>query len=133
MPNRATRSWAASRSCPSDRKSTGLNSSHQINSYAVFCLKKKTSARGDPVSTRRPHHPSVTALVAGVAQGDPATARCLFLKYPFAAHSSKSRNLGLGVLFLHRDASITDMHDCDFLLPFSFILQYIFAARNASR
>src|SRR5215216_3438643 len=26
---------------PPDRKSTRLNSSHQINSYAVFCLKKK--------------------------------------------------------------------------------------------
>src|SRR5947208_7710587 len=29
------------RSTASDRKSTRLNSSHQINSYAVFCLKKK--------------------------------------------------------------------------------------------
>src|SRR5258708_29664399 len=31
------------RSCkePEDRKSTRLNSSHQIISYAVFCLKKK--------------------------------------------------------------------------------------------
>src|SRR5947208_4487030 len=28
----------------SDRKSTRLNSSHQIISYAVFCLKKKTRA-----------------------------------------------------------------------------------------
>src|SRR5258708_23553799 len=27
---------------PVDRKSTRLNSSHQIISYAVFCLKKKT-------------------------------------------------------------------------------------------
>src|SRR5258708_10347000 len=27
---------------PADRKSTRLNSSHQIISYAVFCLKKKT-------------------------------------------------------------------------------------------
>src|SRR5438552_9062342 len=27
-----------------DRKSTRLNSSHQINSYAVFCLKKKRYA-----------------------------------------------------------------------------------------
>src|SRR5438552_19131735 len=27
--------------CPEDRKSTRLNSSHQIISYAVFCLKKK--------------------------------------------------------------------------------------------
>src|SRR5258708_23120403 len=29
-----------------DRKSTRLNSSHQIISYAVFCLKKKNSNRG---------------------------------------------------------------------------------------
>src|SRR5947208_6799733 len=28
------------RRCTGDRKSTRLNSSHQINSYAVFCLKK---------------------------------------------------------------------------------------------
>src|SRR5947208_9876207 len=28
---------------PVDRKSTRLNSSHQIISYAVFCLKKKTA------------------------------------------------------------------------------------------
>src|SRR5258708_16097412 len=30
---------------PRDRKSTRLNSSHQIISYAVFCLKKKKSFR----------------------------------------------------------------------------------------
>src|SRR5258708_24575633 len=30
----------AAQTCP-DRKSTRLNSSHQIISYAVFCLKKK--------------------------------------------------------------------------------------------
>src|SRR5438552_15769703 len=30
-----------SMSAPRDRKSTRLNSSHQIISYAVFCLKKK--------------------------------------------------------------------------------------------
>src|SRR5258708_27771609 len=29
---------------PGDRKSTRLNSSHQIISYAVFCLKKKKTA-----------------------------------------------------------------------------------------
>src|SRR5438034_6711091 len=28
---------------PGDRKSTRLNSSHTVISYAVFCLKKKTS------------------------------------------------------------------------------------------
>src|SRR5258708_16758208 len=41
-----------------DRKSTRLNSSHQIISYAVFCLKKKkrdkTSPHPDP-STRETH------------------------------------------------------------------------------
>ena len=28
---------------PEDRKSTRLNSSHIVTSYAVFCLKKKTT------------------------------------------------------------------------------------------
>src|SRR5438034_7266991 len=28
---------------PGDRKSTRLNSSHTVSSYAVFCLKKKTT------------------------------------------------------------------------------------------
>src|SRR5260221_2271237 len=31
---------------PLDRKSTRLNSSHTVISYAVFCLKKKTSNLG---------------------------------------------------------------------------------------
>src|SRR5256885_12052979 len=30
---------------PEDRKSTRLNSSHLVISYAVFCLKKKTTLR----------------------------------------------------------------------------------------
>src|SRR5438034_7403190 len=30
---------------PRDRKSTRLNSSHTVISYAVFCLKKKTKIR----------------------------------------------------------------------------------------
>src|SRR5438132_14172444 len=34
--------WSASASTR-DRKSTRLNSSHTVISYAVFCLKKKTS------------------------------------------------------------------------------------------
>src|SRR5439155_8864021 len=33
------------RMCSRDRKSTRLNSSHVAISYAVFCLKKKTSVR----------------------------------------------------------------------------------------
>src|SRR3954466_4706961 len=38
----------------SDRKSTRLNSSHTIISYAVFCLKKKKSHRSPPAPPRRP-------------------------------------------------------------------------------
>src|SRR5258708_24329460 len=36
-----------------DRKSTRLNSSHQIISYAVFCLKKKLT-RPSPATNRPP-------------------------------------------------------------------------------
>src|SRR5258708_10790606 len=46
---RARERWQISRPSPrrwsiADRKSTRLNSSHQIISYAVFCLKKKRPA-----------------------------------------------------------------------------------------
>src|SRR5258708_27370907 len=36
-----------------DRKSTRLNSSHQIISYAVFCLKKKKSTSNEDGVSRR--------------------------------------------------------------------------------
>src|SRR5947208_12838705 len=39
-----------------DRKSTRLNSSHQIISYAVFCLKKTTSTLLRPRPRRRREH-----------------------------------------------------------------------------
>ena len=45
-----------------DRKSTRLNSSHQIISYAVFCLKKKKNKTTNTLTTTR-HHcrtPTVT-------------------------------------------------------------------------
>src|SRR5258708_18540889 len=37
-----------------DRKSTRLNSSHQIISYAVFCLKKKTASIRRPATSNIP-------------------------------------------------------------------------------
>src|SRR5260221_5788586 len=41
-----------------DRKSTRLNSSHTVISYAVFCLKKKkqTQAKGSKLSQHSMHH-----------------------------------------------------------------------------
>src|SRR2546426_6552657 len=35
-----------------DRKSTRLNSSHLVISYAVFCLKKKKGKRGTTITQR---------------------------------------------------------------------------------
>src|SRR5258708_26214064 len=51
-PRRRTRGSADPRPVAPDRKSTRLNSSHQIISYAVFCLKKKKkyNARGKAAS-----------------------------------------------------------------------------------
>src|SRR5258708_24676361 len=43
-----------------DRKSTRLNSSHQIISYAVFCLKKKK---------RQTHHPALRETCRGRTTG----------------------------------------------------------------
>src|SRR5258708_14959831 len=38
---RVLKEGSTAHTCARDRKSTRLNSSHQIISYAVFCLKKK--------------------------------------------------------------------------------------------
>src|SRR3989304_9338861 len=49
----------------SDRKSTRLNSSHGYISYAVFCLKKKTTERDNGTdSTDRPPPPHATTARA---------------------------------------------------------------------
>src|SRR3954467_9253956 len=59
----------------SDRKSTRLNSSHTIISYAVFCLKKKKKTI-QPVWTRspEPHHIRRTDAAAP-PPSPPAVAR----------------------------------------------------------
>src|SRR5260221_6848840 len=50
-----------------DRKSTRLNSSHTVISYAVFCLKKKNKANTDPSNTSTPAPP--------VRRGEPPRSR----------------------------------------------------------
>src|SRR5258708_11266180 len=52
--------WFSNGTSVEDRKSTRLNSSHQIISYAVFCLKKKMSWL-NTCNTRRSN--SVTAVL----------------------------------------------------------------------
>src|SRR3712207_6900544 len=51
-PPYTTAAPAAHRYQPGDRKSTRLNSSHANISYAVFCLKKKTSYRDETIVCR---------------------------------------------------------------------------------
>src|SRR5436190_15811276 len=62
---REARQPAARRRRCRDRKSTRLNSSHTVISYAVFCLKKKTpppAPTSPPTrNTQRPH-PRLTLL-----------------------------------------------------------------------
>src|SRR5437588_6393504 len=50
---------------PRDRKSTRLNSSHTVISYAVFCLKKKTKMRVPPLSVEAPRWVVVRAKKVG--------------------------------------------------------------------
>src|SRR5258708_11038265 len=59
-----------------DRKSTRLNSSHQIISYAVFCLKKKkrtsqSSRNASQNRTRKPHQVRLYTRDATGRQGMP--------------------------------------------------------------
>src|SRR5690349_22344357 len=60
-PSSGERPWARStatvpfhRDTKEDRKSTRLNSSHVENSYAVFCLKNKITARSADSTTTSP-------------------------------------------------------------------------------
>src|SRR5256885_11584013 len=55
-----------------DRKSTRLNSSHLVISYAVFCLKKKKSAT-DPSPHRRTSEPTCIDSPAPSAAPIPQT------------------------------------------------------------
>src|SRR3954465_8743312 len=61
--------------CALDRKSTRLNSSHTIISYAVFCLKKEEqTAELQSHDTPAPRLPADTAPPRGVEGG--ACAAC---------------------------------------------------------
>src|SRR5947208_14039460 len=62
-PGQRDDSHSRGRDARRDRKSTRLNSSHQIISYAVFCLKKKNiqtrAVRGGKVTSAQTLSPTV--------------------------------------------------------------------------
>src|SRR5690606_39501930 len=62
--------WATGRAAGiGDRKSTRLNSSHVKISYAVFCLKKKTSDATSPASA--PSSSKTTSTASRRSTGPP--------------------------------------------------------------
>src|SRR5256885_4501336 len=66
-PLRMLACWLLDSRLDLDRKSTRLNSSHLVISYAVFCLKKKTKSDYGPVVALDLRPPSETLGVAAAA------------------------------------------------------------------
>src|SRR3954462_13594357 len=62
--------------CSSDRKSTRLNSSHTIISYAVFCLKKKSVVRSEEHTSELQSHDNLVCRLLLDENTTAASARC---------------------------------------------------------
>src|SRR3954463_12627396 len=86
-----------------DRKSTRLNSSHTIISYAVFCLKKKNlraKPPDSPSSCWRPKEGQLTGFYAD--EWEPLSSHCALkpapqdLRSPSALAGNHDRGVGVG-------------------------------------
>src|ERR1022692_4663116 len=76
-----------------DRKSTRLNSSHLVISYAVFCLKKKNISRCADVSAR----------VGGPRYSPPAFGT-------FSLRPGPMGRAGLALFFFFNDTATTEIY-----------------------
>src|SRR5215204_6055358 len=101
---------AASRSSSvGDRKSTRLNSSHTVNSYAVFCLKKKNhrhpvDAEGDSSHRQHPHPQRVqqeTELAPLLVGADPEPVEHLGLDLRLVFFVNDTATTEIYTLSLH--------------------------------
>src|ERR1022692_795411 len=92
MQSRARTDPPAQRELPSDRKSTRLNSSHLVISYAVFCLKKKK------LRLRNALADALDALVSQPLDGDPTPPR-RGLRRADGPNQGYNRAGGAGVFF----------------------------------
>src|SRR3989454_8760024 len=62
-----------------DRKSTRLNSSHLVISYAVFCLKKKKNKKGNVIALQGGEsHPVTAARHSGILFDLPLQNRIVY-------------------------------------------------------
>src|SRR5436190_1723486 len=91
---RCPRSWV-------DRKSTRLNSSHTVISYAVFCLKKKKKKRRTTQATNKTRH-----------KNSPTSSLSLDSVYSLALHDSFIYNISLSFFFFFffNDTSTTEIY-----------------------
>src|SRR5256885_8312004 len=89
-----TRSWSK------DRKSTRLNSSHLVNSYAVFCLKKKNYHVADINTADNYIHAYRCAVSSGVFYGRPAMQKRRLQRELRTMNHRLGRRVGLVHLFL---------------------------------
>src|SRR3954449_11311825 len=101
-----------------DRKSTRLNSSHTLISYAVFCLKKKPTS-SPPASRTHPAGRCPCLPATPPARGRLGSALFFFFKdtatteiYPLSLHDAlpilnSSHTLISYAVFCLRDESVT--------------------------
>src|ERR1022692_4248834 len=103
----------------SDRKSTRLNSSHLVISYAVFCLKKKKTRQKATTAlhsahseqARRPwavrHHPLLLCHLSDVAGGRlPAVASLFFFFFLMIRRPPRSTLFPYTTLFRSNVAAV---------------------------
>src|ERR1039457_7236227 len=86
-----------------DRKSTRLNSSHLVISYAVFCLKKKTSTPARPPA---PAHPLPRAPHSA---GDSTAGRAVSAAR-YAIYESIVASILRSFFFFFNDTATTEIY-----------------------
>src|SRR5260364_248628 len=86
-----------------DRKSTRLNSSHQIISYAVFCLKKKKNKDATGQIARRKELIRCVPAHFSVYSGDDLISMALML---MGGHG----NISVTAFFFFNDTATTEIY-----------------------
>src|ERR1039457_3372684 len=86
-----------------DRKSTRLNSSHLVNSYAVFCLKKQNRSE-----VQEPHHSAPATRDSLPSTRHPRAARAS--RAPARSRVGLLRATPFPALFFFNDTATTEIY-----------------------
>src|SRR4051795_7861565 len=96
---------SACKTCALDRKSTRLNSSHTLISYAVFCLKQKRVRSEEHTSELQSHSHLVCRLLLAIKVsevGIVSLRRRHQARAPPALAWQRSAIAGLSIVFFYR-------------------------------